>query len=140
MNKQTMDTQDDGFDAGGDWSASADALVHRLETFNDKVTAMQQERIDDPDTVGDKIIRMALPAIAGLVAGKIFEAIWNAGVARHGGANKETEEDSRRQGLMMSLLFAAVSSAFGAVISQLSDRGSQHLVSRLQHRREAKQR
>lgn len=121
---------------------TATTILNGLQAFNDKVTAMRTTRMEDPDSLGDKIIKLALPSIAGLVAGKLFESLWNAGVgrraARADNATRESSQTEQRQGLLMSLAFAGLSAAFGAVISQLSDRGSKTLVAHRQHKRAEK--
>lgn len=77
---------------------------------------------------------MAFPSLAGMAAGKIFQSIWNSVTAKVHPSVEDDEQD-RQQGLLMSIIFAAASAAFVAVITQLSDRGSQALVQKLQKRR-----
>mgnify|MGYP002227808338 FL=1 len=67
-----------------------------------------------------------VPALAGLVAGKAFQMIWDKGTSKRN-LRKGLAADAP-QGLAMSLAFAAVSAALGAVVSQLSDRGSKAFV------------
>lgn len=111
----------------------ADGVIAQLHSIDGKVSAMSEKRLSDPDTLGDKIIKLAIPSVAGLLGGKLFQLIWDKTTRRSAG---ESEEEHASEGVMMSILFAALSAAFGAVISQLSDRGSQAFVSKLQRRRE----
>ena len=76
--------------------------------------------------LGDKLIKSAVPALAGLVAGKAFQMIWDKGTSKRT-LRKGLAADAP-QSLAMSLAFAAVSAALGAVVSQLSDRGSKAFV------------
>lgn len=119
-------TMQDGNEHDTTVSPSAQRVVDGLRTFDGKVDAMRERRANDPDSLGDKIIKVAVPAIAGFAAGHLFQLIWNAGTRRHD-VDKATGLP-RPQGFAMELLFAACSAAFGAVVSQLSDRGSQAFV------------
>ncbi|OZG61836.1 hypothetical protein BLEM_1373 [Bifidobacterium lemurum] len=108
--------------------SSADRIVAQFHAIDDKVNAMRDQRLNDPDSLGDKLIKFTLPTLAGLAAGKAFQLLWDRGPGR------KTAGDAAQQGLVMSLAFAAASAAFGAIVSQLSDRGSQALVDR-RHRK-----
>ena len=102
-----------------DFPSSADRAVDSLHRIDEKVNRLREDRLNDPDSLGDKLIKSAVPALAGLVAGKAFQMIWDKG----------TSKRNLRKGLAaMSLAFAAVSAALGAVVSQLSDRGSKAFV------------
>ncbi|WP_240951143.1 DUF4235 domain-containing protein [Bifidobacterium olomucense] len=103
--------------------------MHRID---EKVNALRAAREADPDSLLDKAFKAAAPAFIGMVAGKAFQMVWDKGVGRRN-LRKGLATDAP-QGLAMSLLFAAASAAFGAVVSQLSDRGSQALVDR-KHRK-----
>lgn len=89
---------------------------------------MRKARELDPDTLSDKVIKAAVPAIAGLVAGQVFQLLWDRGPGRFSKKGEHTR-------LAMSLVFAACSAAFGAVITQLFDRGTQSFVARRQRKR-----
>lgn len=110
--------------------STADRIIAGLDHVNAKVDAMRDERINDPDSLGDKLLKFALPSLAGLVAGKVFQMLWNKGT----GARLSDEEETR-QGLLVSVVFAALSAAFTAAVSQLSVRGSQAFVARRHRRR-----
>lgn len=141
---------------GNEWNdgeggaSSVDRTVAMFHRIDRKVDAMRTARLRDPDTLGDKIIKSALPALIGLVAGKCFEVLWAKGThtpARPGylrrhttvgkvlGGSAESTDDAGRQGLLMAVLFAAASAAFGTLVSQLADRGSRAFVARLQRHR-----
>lgn len=125
------DSENHGYEV----ESSADRIVAAFHRFDGKVDAMRNRRLNDPDSLGDKLLKMALPALAGLVAGKLFNGAWNRSAARRNmrrGAAADAD-----QGLLMSLIFAGTSAAVGAVVSKLSDRGSQALVDR-RHRRRTK--
>ena len=105
-----------------DFPSSADRAVDSLHRIDEKVNRLREDRLNDPDSLGDKLIKSAVPALAGLVAGKAFQMIWDKGTS------KRNLRKGLAQSLAMSLAFAAVSAALGAVVSQLSDRGSKAFV------------
>ncbi|MBT1181984.1 DUF4235 domain-containing protein [Bifidobacterium sp. CP2] len=113
--------------------SEADAAVEALHRIDRKVDALREQRLNDPDTLGDKLFTWALPSIAGLVAGKLLDTTWRRGTARRN-LRKGLDADAP-QGLLMSIAFAAVSAAVGAAVSQLADRGSKQVVARMQRRR-----
>ncbi|RSX51322.1 hypothetical protein D2E25_1877 [Bifidobacterium goeldii] len=119
-------------------SSTADDIIAGLDRINKKVDDMRNARLNDPDSLGDKLVKFAVPSIAGFVAGKAFQLLWNKGVAKrvpHGaGAIGDGVVDDHESWLM-SVAFSAASAAFTAVVSQLSNRGSQALVDRRHHRK-----
>ncbi|PWG65946.1 hypothetical protein DF196_06305 [Bifidobacterium callitrichidarum] len=120
-----------GYD-GGEFSSGADQAVESLHRIDEKVNALRAAREADPDSLLDKAFKAAVPALVGMVAGKAFQTLWDKGTSRRN-LRKGLAEDAP-QGLLMSLAFAAASAAFGAVVSQLSDRGSKAIVAR-RHRK-----
>ena len=99
-----------------DFPSSADRAVDSLHRIDEKVNRLRE----------DRLIKSAVPALAGLVAGKAFQMIWDKGTSKRN-LRKGLAADAP-QSLAMSLAFAAVSAALGAVVSQLSDRGSKAFV------------
>lgn len=125
-----MGTMTDYRDYG---SSTADDVVAKLEAVNAKVDEMRKNMENDPDSMGDKILKAALPSITGLVAGKLFQMVWDRGTAKRFG---DVKGDSVK-GLLLSVAFAGLSAAVGAAVSQLSDRSSQAIVDR-RHRKARK--
>lgn len=108
--------------------------VQRIDKVNNKITDLREQRMRDPDTLGDKAFKLAFPALVGMVAGKAFQSVWNLVTDKvHPGP--EDDEADRKQGLLMSVLFAAASAAFGTVVTTYSDKLTQSIVSRLQRKR-----
>ena len=93
-----------------DFPSSADRAVDSLHRIDEKVNRLREDRLNDPDSLGDKLIKSAVPALAS-------KRNLRKGLAA-----------DAPQSLAMSLAFAAVSAALGAVVSQLSDRGSKAFV------------
>jgi hypothetical protein len=137
-----MSHNDDETDATDDGTQklheTADSVVDSLKTIDTKVSAMSAARTRDPDTLSDKIVKAAVPSLAGLVAGKAFQMLWDKETVKRRGSVDANDDDSQQQGFLMSLLFAAMSAAFTAVISQISDRGSKAFVARRQVKRHSK--
>ena len=122
-------------------TSNADAVIAVFDRINEKVDAMRARRLNDPDSLGDKLLKSALPSLAGLVAGQLFTMLWNRTVGA--GRKSGNPSDGRlgdgvvdeRESVLMSILFAGLSAAFGAAVSHLSNRGSQAIVDRRHRRR-----
>lgn len=106
----------------------ADQLVGVFHRIDEKVNSMRSSIESDPETLMDKIVKLALPSIAGLVAGKLFQALWSNLIRkRNGGADtEEGDQESATAGL----LFAVLSAAVTTLASNLIERGSQTLIER----------
>ena len=141
-------------------TSDVDAVIAVFDRINEKVDAMRTTRLNDPDSLGDKLLKAVLPSLAGLVAGQLFTMLWNRTVGGRGGALTGRGRRSgsqagtpsvrpsggrpgdgvvdERESVLMSILFAGLSAAFGAAVSHLSTRGSQALVDRRHRRRTAR--
>lgn len=111
--------------------SSADRVVAALHTVDEKVNAMRDQRLNDPDSFGDKIFKSVVPTLAGLVLGKAFEMVWKKSVGR-----KAVRADGTKNEAALGIVFAVVSAGFGALVSQLSGRGSKAIVDK-RHARQA---
>ena len=125
-----------------DLSDTADKVIEQLHAVDEKVNELARQRKTDRDTLGDKIIKAATPALAGLVAGKAFSVLWDKLVAS--GKSTSAEALEKNQGMVdddvqrkfwTSLLFVGLSAAFAAVVQQLSDSGSKAFVARRHNKR-----
>lgn len=114
--------------------SSADRVVAALHTVDEKVNAMRDQRLNDPDSFGDKIFKSVVPTLAGLVLGKAFEMVWKKSVGRKAVRADGTKNEAAEAAL--GIVFAVVSAGFGALVSQLSGRGSKAIVGR-RHARQA---
>ena len=116
-----METMTDEYvDYMADSGSSADQIVAGFHAIDERVNAMREQRLNDPDSLGDKLIKYLIPTLAGLVAGRLFQALWNRGTSR---TAKAAAGEDAQQGLLMSVLFAGASAAFGAILTTLADRG-----------------
>lgn len=109
-----------------DMQSSADRAVATLHRVDKKVNTLREQRLNDPDSFGDKIFKAAAPAVAGFAFGKLFELVWKRSVGRTTVRLDGTTNEAAQAAL--SLVFAVVSAGLGALVSQLSDRGSKALV------------
>ena len=109
-----------------DPESSADRIVASLHNVDEKVNALREQRINDPDDLCDKMFKVAAPTLAGLVFGKLFELAWRKSVGRKAVLPDGTTD--KRKELALNLVFGVASAGLGALVSQLSDRGSQSLV------------
>jgi hypothetical protein len=104
------------------------SILPKLTDVNRKVDDMRASTQSNPDDITDKIIKLAIPALAGLVLTKVLQIAWK----------KTTKDDSVPSGadtdssLLGAMAFASISGALAAVISRLSTKGSLALVNRRQ--------
>ncbi|NEG96972.1 DUF4235 domain-containing protein [Bifidobacterium sp. SMB2] len=109
-------------------SPTARDIVEGIDAFNEKVTDMRAKFEADPDDAIDKMMKVVFPAAAGFVASKALEMMWNHGTPKH------APKIGVVRGMVNSAVFAGLSAAVGAMVSQASEHGSQALVNR-RHRR-----
>ena len=65
-----------------DLESTADRVVAALRNIDGKVNAKRDQRLNDPDSFGDKIFKFAMPTLVGLAFGKVFEMAWKQSVGR----------------------------------------------------------
>lgn len=117
-------------------SPQAQDIVDKLNAVDERVMQLRASRIADPDTALDKLIGMAVPSLAGMIAGKVFNKIWNLSPGTPKKSHRSADTANvERNSLLMELLFAACSAAFVAIVTQLSDKSSRAVIKRLQQRR-----
>ena len=104
----------------------ADQLVGRFSRIDEKVSQMRSSAESDPETLMDKLLKFALPSIAGLVAGRLFQAFWSS-LERKRNGGMDTEEGDQ-ESATAGLLFAVLSAAVTTLASGLIERGSQALI------------
>ncbi len=115
---------------GSDLDDTTARAVAGMEKVNSAVDAKRASLRSDPDTLSDKALRSAVPAVAGIVGSKGLEAVWK----------KMTGSDhapgaASQDGLGLSMLFAAVSAAVGVLISRVAVSSVSALIRRRQRRR-----
>ena len=110
----------------------ADQVVGMLHQVDGKVNDMRNSIESDPDSLTDKLIKFALPSIAALLAGKLFQSFWSGLVRKRNGGVDNPEED--QESATAGLLFGVLSAAVTALVSGLFERGSQALIDRRHQR------
>ena len=105
-----------------DLESTADRVVAALRNIDGKVNAKRDQRLNDPDSFGDKIFKFAMPTLVGLA----FEMAWKQTVGRKATLPDGTTD--ARKDAILGIAFAVISAALGALVSQLSDRGSKAIV------------
>ncbi len=116
-----------------DSESGADRAVEALHRIDEKVDAMRMHRINDPDSFGDKIFKTVFPTMMGFVFSTLFDMVWKRSVVRK--ATKANGSANPRRQAALSITFAVLSAGLGALVSQLSDRGSKAIVSKRHARR-----
>lgn len=95
-----------------DPESSADRIVASLHNVDEKVNALREQRINDPDDLCDKMFKVAAPTLAGLVFGKLFELAWRKSVGRKAVLPDGTTD--KRKELALNLVFGVASAGLGA--------------------------
>ena len=90
-----------------DPESSADRIVASLHNVDEKVNALREQRINDPDDLCDKMFKVAAPTLAGLVFGKLFELAWRKSVGRKAVLPDGTTD--KRKELALNLVFGVAS-------------------------------
>ena len=74
----------------------ADQVVGMLHQVDGKVNDMRNSIESDPESLTDKLVKFALPGIAALLAGKLFQSFWSGLVRKRNGGVDNPEEDQER--------------------------------------------
>lgn len=122
----------DSLDSGIE--SAKNSILPKLADVNRKVDDMRSSAQSDPENMTDKIIKLAIPALASLVLAKVLETAWKRATKSDvvpSGSNTDTS-------LLNAMAFASISGAIAAVIARLSTKGSVALVNRRQNKREQK--
>ncbi|WP_418969580.1 DUF4235 domain-containing protein [Alloscardovia omnicolens] len=111
--------------------------VEQFHAVDAKVNSLRTQIKSDPDDAFDKLLKFALPAVVGMIAGKISQSLWTRGKRKVLGA-KAVDDDGNdlADGIIASMIFAALSAALGSFLTTLSERGSQGIIN-IRHKRAA---
>lgn len=109
-------------------SNKTDELVGVFHQIDEKVNGMRSSIKSNPETLMDKLMKFALPSIAGLLMGKLFQSFWSRLISKRNGGieTSETDQESATTGL----LFAVLSAVVTTLASGLIQRASQTLIDR----------
>ena len=120
MSKHTSDTSQ---------GTSQPQVVEQLRKVDTKVNTLRTQIKSDPDDAFDKLLKFGIPAVVGIIAGKLSETLWKHGKRKVLGA-KAVDDDGNdlADGIIASMIFAALSAALGSLLTNLSQRGSESFV------------
>lgn len=124
----TSDSLDSGIES------AKNSILPKLADVNRKVDDMRSSVQSDPENMTDKIIKLAIPALASLILAKVLETVWKKTTKNDvvpSGSNTDTS-------LLNAMAFASISGALATVIARLSTKGSTALVNRRLNKREQK--
>lgn len=129
---------------------AAQATVQRLNAANHKIDVLRERRLKNPNTLGDSLLKAALPSFATFIAGQIAHVIWkkhvdtkkiNLNSNNHpNNLSKEKIEQKQRvkqeEPLLMSIGFAVFSAILTTIVGRLVSSGTLSYIARRQRKRQ----
>ncbi|MBF9315153.1 DUF4235 domain-containing protein [Bifidobacteriaceae bacterium NR002] len=141
---------------------AAQATVQRLNAANHKIDVLRERRLKNPNTLGDSLLKAALPSFATFIAGQIAHVVWKKNIHSEKinlGSNKQRNEQSngqrneQRNGrsnekiaqkqrvkqeepLLMSIGFAVFSAILTTIVGRLVSSGTLSYIARRQRKRQ----
>ncbi|EIK87194.1 DUF4235 domain-containing protein [Bifidobacteriaceae bacterium WP012] len=129
---------------------AAQATVQRLNAANHKIDVLRERRLKNPNTLGDSLLKAALPSFATFIAGQIAHVIWKKHVdtkkinlnSNNSSNNlpKEKIEQKQRvkqeEPLLMSIGFAVFSAILTTIVGRLVSSGTLSYIARRQRKRQ----
>lgn len=129
---------------------AAQITVQRLNAANHKIDALRERRLKKPNTLGDSLLKAALPSFATFIAGQIAHVIWKKHVDtrkinvnsnnRPNNLSKEKIVQKQRvkeeEPLLMSLGFAVFSAILTTIVGRLVSHGTLSYIARRQRKRQ----
>ena len=129
---------------------AAQATVQRLNAANRKIDALRERRLKNPNTLGDSLLKAALPSFATFIAGQIAHVVWKKHVDtekinlnsnnRPNNLSKEKIAQKQRvkqeEPLLMSIGFAVFSAILTTIVGRLVSSGTLSYIARRQRKRQ----
>lgn len=129
---------------------AAQATVQRLNAANHKIDVLRERRLKNPNTLGDSLLKAALPSFATFIAGQIAHVIWKKHVDtkkinlnsnnRSNNLSKEKIAQKQRvkqeEPLLMSIGFAVFSAILTTIVGRLVSSGTLSYIARRQRKRQ----
>lgn len=125
-----MSSHFDVHPTGSDLDDATAKAVSTIEKANSAIDSQRARLASDPDTLSDKALRSAVPAVAGLLGSRGLAALWKKLTGRD-----HTPTVASHDGLALSMLFAAASAALGVLLSHAATTGVSAIIRRRQRRR-----
>lgn len=133
---------------------AAQATVQRLNAANHKIDVLRERRLKNPNTLGDSLLKAALPSFATFIAGQIAHLIWKKHVDTRkinlnsnnrpnnlsNNLSKEKIAQKQRvkqeEPLLMSIGFAVFSAILTTIVGRLVSSGTLSYIARRQRKRQ----
>ena len=129
---------------------AAQITVQRLNAANHKIDALRERRLKNPNTLGDSLIKAALPSFTTFIAGQIAHVIWKKHVdtrkinldSNNHPNNLSKEKIAQKQRvkqeepLLMSIGFAVFSAILTTIVGRLVSSGTLSYIARRQRKRQ----
>ena len=129
---------------------AAQATVQRLNAANHKIDVLRERRLKNPNTLGDSLLKAALPSFATFIAGQIAHVVWKKHVDtekinlnsnnRPNNLSKEKIAQKQRvkqeEPLLMSIGFAVFSAILTTIVGRLVSSGTLSYIARRQRKRQ----
>lgn len=129
---------------------AAQITVQRLNAANHKIDVLRERRLKNPNTLGDSLLKAALPSFATFIAGQIAHVIWKKHVDTRkinldsnnhpNNLSKEKIEQKQRvkqeEPLLMSIGFAVFSAILTTIVGRLVSSGTLSYIARRQRKRQ----
>lgn len=129
---------------------AAQATVQRLNAANHKIDVLRERRLKNPNTLGDSLLKAALPSFATFIAGQIAHVIWKKHVdtkkinlnSNNRSNNLSKEKIAQKQHvkqeepLLMSIGFAVFSAILTTIVGRLVSSGTLSYIARRQRKRQ----
>lgn len=145
---------------------AAQATVQRLNAANHKIDVLRERRLKNPNTLGDSLLKAALPSFATFIAGQIAHVVWKKNIhsekinlgsnkqrneqrngqrneqrneQRNGRSNEKIAQKQRvkqEEPLLMSIGFAVFSAILTTIVGRLVSSGTLSYIARRQRKRQ----
>lgn len=129
---------------------AAQITVQRLNAANRKIDALRERQLKNPNTLGDSLLKAAIPSFATFIAGQIAHVIWKKYVDtkkinlnsnnRPNNLSKEKiaqkQHVKQKEPLLMSLGFAVFSAILTTIVGRLVSSGTLSYIARRQRKRQ----
>lgn len=112
-------------------SETADRIDSALDSVNAKVDAKRASILSNPDSLSDRIIKYAVPALASTLLGQAISLGWKK---QTNGRAKPNAKDTSTS-LLQSVIFSGLTAAMTALVVRIATLASQSWVTRRQSKR-----
>ncbi|WP_427876115.1 DUF4235 domain-containing protein [Gardnerella sp. 2492-Sm] len=129
---------------------AAQAAVQQLNATNRKIDALRERRLKNQNTLGDSLLKHALPSFATFMAGQLAHLIWKKNFdtkktnlrsnKRSNNLSKEKiaqkKQAKQEEPLLMALGFAVFSAIITTLVGRFVGRGTSSYIAHRQRKRQ----